>query len=140
MIYEIRIHKIRSNLSQYLHPAVTELFRQEEACDAAMVEDTQSVMDCLVRLHQASTSTSPLPQGVSWDGEEEERRGAALEAALLARWGCALNTVSPTPPEMVPSNTPWLDKISKLLFREETVCAPLPEHFSPRQLDYLAQA
>jgi hypothetical protein len=104
-----------------------------------MVEDTQLVMDCLLRLHQASTSSSPLPQGVSWDGEEEERRGAALEAALLARWGCALSTVCPAPPQMTPAPSPWLEKISNLILREETLHAPLPEHFSARQLDYLAQ-
>ncbi|XP_065341026.1 uncharacterized protein LOC135940168 isoform X4 [Cloeon dipterum] len=111
----------------------------EEACDAAMVEDTQLVMDCLLRLYQAGTSTSPLPQGVSWDGEEEERRAAALEAALLRRWGNALNTVSPLPPEMLTSSLTRFEKISKFCCGRDTGDPPTPEQFSSRQLDYLAK-
>ncbi|XP_059477215.1 uncharacterized protein LOC132197728 isoform X11 [Neocloeon triangulifer] len=123
-----------------LHPSLIAKYGDhEEACDAAMLEDTQLVMDCLLRLHQASTSASPLPQGVSWDGEEEVRRAAALEAALLWRWGTALNIVSPLPPAMLPPAVPWFEKIGRFILREEETIAPPPEHFSNRQIDYLAQ-
>jgi hypothetical protein len=108
---------------------------QEDAWEAAVSEDVLAVAACLSRLHSATRHADPEEAlHEEWGGSEEERRSAALEAALLARWRSALNTVSPSPVPAAPRSL-----LSRLRGKSKQLAAPKPEHFSPRQLDYIAQ-
>ncbi|KAF4525340.1 hypothetical protein B566_EDAN013196 [Ephemera danica] len=111
---------------------------QEEAWETAVADDALAVNICLSRLHAATRVTDETSSTLhsEWGAAgDEERRGAALEAALLARWRSALNTVSPTPSSPAAAES----VLARLSGHSKRDAAPRPEHFAPRQLDYIAQ-
>ena len=97
-------------------------------------EDAHAMSACLSHLRAATLHPEPGPHA-EWGGGEEWR-GAALEAALLARWHSALHTMSPPPPPAVAAPT---SRLQARLRGQRKTEAPKPENFSPRQLDYIAQ-